>query len=268
MTDSGGFRVIATTLRDTVSQAAATQSVAGPMSIHLAEVMASAILLRETTQPGRRVQIALRDSSGGSLIADSLANGVTRGLVNPGRESRTSLSPDAILKVSYSQPKGGIHVGVVSVERSDISKALMTYLQESEQILSFAAVAAVGGGDALVAAGFVVQLLPEIERAALAAMTERLGDLEALTTVLSHTEPSADDLIERVFDGFEHTILADSRVRFGCNCSMDRILAGLATLGADEIRRMIAAGAPLEIRCDACGKDYEIAPDALTSLPV
>lgn len=268
MTDSGGFRVIATTLRDTVSQAAATQSVTGPMSIRLAELMAGAVLLRETTQPVRRVQIAMRDSGGGSLVADSLPDGVTRGLVNPGSDNPTNVSPDAILKVSYSQPKGGIHVGVVKVERSDISKALMTYLQESEQILSVSAVAAVGGGSELTAAGFVVQLLPEIERAALEAMTRRLGDLEALPTVLAHTEPSADDLIERVFDGFEHTVLADSRVRFGCNCSMDRILAGLATLGGDEIRRMIAAGAPLEIRCDACGKTYDVAPDALASVPV
>lgn len=266
MTADGGFRVIATTLRETVSQAAETQQIAGPLSVRLAELMTGAVLLRETTAPSRRVQISLRDSSGGSLVADSLPTGVTRGLVNPGSDSPAPLSSDAILKVSYTLPRGDLHVGVVAVEHSDISKALMTYLQESEQILSTTAVAAVGGGGDLCAAGFVVQLLPELERDALEAMTERLGDLEALATVLAHTEPSADDLIERVFEGFDYTILADSRVSFGCNCSRDRILAGLATLGIDEIEAMIAADKPLEIRCDACGRTYEIEPEALGAL--
>ena len=266
MTADGGFRLIATTLRETVSQAAETQQLAGPLSVRLAELMTGAVLLRETTSPSRRVQVALRDAGGGSLVADSLANGITRGLVNPGADSPAALESDAILKVSYTLPRGDLHVGVVAVEHSDISRALMTYLQESEQILSSTAVAAVGGGGELQAAGFVVQLLPELERDALAAMTERLSDLEALSTVLSHTEPSADDLIERVFEGFEYTILADSRVRFGCNCSMDRILAGLATLGVDEIEAMIAAATPLDIRCDACGRTYEVEPEALESL--
>jgi molecular chaperone Hsp33 len=280
MTSDGGFRVIATTMRTTVNEAARAQGVSGAVAVRLAELMAGAVLLRETTSPGRRVQISLRDRAGGSLVADTLPDGTTRGLVNPGEDNPAALSGEATMKVTYTMPNGALHTGVVRVEHSNISEALMTYLQESEQILSSLSVAAVGiasppggngvtnghGSHPLTAAGYVVQLLPELERTPLEAMTDRLSDLEGLGTLLTRDQPTAGDLIERVFEGFEYSILADSQVRFGCNCSRERILSGLATLGRVEIESMIAEAAPLEVRCEACGQSYEIRTAELTTL--
>lgn len=257
MTDGGGFRLIAITMRDTVTEAAEAQRVSGPLAVRLAELMAAAVLLRETTSPGRRVQISLRDLDGGSLVADSLPDGTTRCLVNPGEENPERLGQNGVMKVTYTLPNGALHAGVVQVEGNDIAGAMMTYLQESEQILSSLSVAAVGASSALTAAGFVVQLLPEVEREPLEHMTDRLDKLEGLASLLSRDQPTPDDLIERVLAGYEYTVLADSAIWFGCNCSRERIYATLASLG-DDLDAMVADAEPLEIRCEACGKSYEL----------
>jgi molecular chaperone Hsp33 len=36
------------------------------------------------------------------------------------------------------------------------------------------------------------------------------------------------------------------------------VLAGLGSLPGDELREMLDQGEALDIRCDACGKQYEV----------
>ena len=57
MTSDGAFRVIAAITTETAAQAARTQGLSGASALRLAELITGAVLLRETTQPGRRVQI-------------------------------------------------------------------------------------------------------------------------------------------------------------------------------------------------------------------
>ncbi len=273
MTNDGGLRLVAVALRETVRGATSIQEVGSPLAEELAALMVGTILLRETTSPTRRVQIALRDSSGGKLIADSLPDGKTRGLVNPGNDPRV-VGRGRRMEVTYSQGNGALHKGIVEIaDDTEIEAAMMTYLQESEQILSSMSIATTpsAGSEAgrATAVGFVVQLLPELERSLLETMTERLAKLRDVNDLRNAGDeglPTATELVARIFDGLEYTILADSPVCFGCNCSKDRFLAGLSTLGSDEVSSMIEAGEALELRCEACGRDYEITVDELRAL--
>lgn len=266
MTSDGAFRVIAAITTETAIQAARAQGLAGSDALRLAELITGAVLLRETTSPGRRVQILVRDRHGRVLVADALPDGTNRGIVNPGSESVSAPDGDTTLQVSYTMPNGALHQGLVAVpEGSDLSTALMRYMQQSEQWVSVIAVSALGDGGHGVAAagGYVVQLLPEAERPALRAMTQHLDALDSLPQLLSEPETTSRELISRLLDGFDHAELADSPLRFGCTCSEERVLRGLASVGADDVQSMIESEVPLEVRCDACGRRYMIDPDHL-----
>ena len=63
---------------------------------------------------------------------------------------------------------------------------------------------------------------------------------------------------------FKYT--SESPIRFGCNCSHDRILAGLATLQRSELQSLITEGKPLSISCDYCGKEYRVTIPELEGL--
>ncbi len=296
MTDDGGFRLLIVSLVQTTHEAAVAQNIVAPNVPRgakaevtgstennknfsyktgklLAELMVAAVLLRETTAPSRRVQIAFLQQDGTRLVADSLPDGLTRGLINPGEKvpSSGSTSSSARLEVTYTQPNGALHKGIVAVnEDHDISAAMMTYLQESEQILS---TLALGHGThpigkdrnerAVWAIGFVVQLLPELAHEQLEAMTERLA-ANPLAGLLGDTEPPTPEiLIDRLFANWKYTVLADSPIRFGCNCTRERFIAGLSTLAQTEIDAVIEEKMPLELRCDACGQTYSIKPSEL-----
>ncbi|HEU5055142.1 MAG TPA: Hsp33 family molecular chaperone HslO [Kofleriaceae bacterium] len=266
MTSDGAFRVIAAITTETAIEAARAQGVSGGDALRLAELITGAVLLRETTSPGRRVQILVRDRHGRVLVADALPDGTNRGIVNPGSESVRAPDGDTTLQVSYTMPNGALHQGLVAVpEGSDLSTALMRYMQQSEQWVSVIAVTALGDGGHGVAAagGYVVQLLPEAERPALRAMTQHLDALDSLPQLLAEPETTSRELISRLLDGFDHAELADSPLRFGCTCSEERVLRGLASVGADDVRSMIESEVPLEVRCDACGRRYMIDPDHL-----
>ena len=266
MTSDGAFRVIAAITTETAIHAARAQGLSGSDALRLAELITGAVLLRETTSPGRRVQILVRDRHGHVLVADALPDGTNRGIVNPGSESVSAPDGDTTLQVSYTMPNGALHQGLVAVpEGSDLSTALMRYMQQSEQWVSVIAVTALGDGGHGVAAagGYVVQLLPEAERPALRAMTQHLDALDSLPQLLREPETTSRELISRLLDGFDHAELADSPLRFGCTCSEERVLRGLASVGTDDVKSMIQSEVPLEVRCDACGQRYMIDPDHL-----
>ena len=271
MTSDGAFRVIAAITTDTATRAARTQGLSGGDALKLAELITGAVLLRETTSPGRRVQILMRDRLGGVLVADAMPDGSNRGIVNPGStDTVIRSSGDTTMQVSYTMRNGALHQGLVDVPAgSDLSTALMRYMQQSEQTVSVIAVTALAGADGLAAAGgYVVQLLPEAERPALRAMTRHLDELDSLDRLLSGPVTSSRDLVSRLLTGFEHAELADSPLCFGCTCSEERVLSGLARLGPDDVASLVGSEAPLEVRCDACGQRYEIDPEDLRAFVV
>jgi molecular chaperone Hsp33 len=271
MTSDGAFRVIAAITTDTATRAARTQGLSGGDALKLAELITGAVLLRETTSPGRRVQILMRDRLGGVLVADAMPDGSNRGIVNPGSTDTVIRSGgDTTMQVSYTMRNGALHQGLVDVPAgSDLSTALMRYMQQSEQTVSVIAVTALAGADGLAAAGgYVVQLLPEAERPALRAMTRHLDELDSLDRLLSGPVTSSRDLVSRLLTGFEHAELADSPLCFGCTCSEERVLSGLARLGPDDVASLVGSEAPLEVRCDACGQRYEIDPEDLRAFVV
>jgi len=272
MTSDGAFRVVAAITTDTAIQAAQAQGLSGEGALKLAELITGAVLLRETTSPGRRVQILMRDRRGGVLVADAMPDGSNRGIVNPGAPATTVLpGGDTTMQVSYTMRNGALHQGLVAVpDGSDLSTALMRYMQQSEQTLSVISVTALADGAEGVAAagGYLVQLLPEAERPALSAMTRHLDGLDSLDRLLSGPVVTSRDLVSRVLFGFDHDELADSPLCFGCTCSEERVLGGLARLGGEDLASLLDADSPLEVRCDACGRRYEIEPADLRAFVI
>ena len=224
--------------------------------------------------PNLRVQAILKGAGGrGSLVADSHPDGSNRGLVNFGTKARggadeLSVDGGALLQVMRTLPSGMLHQGVVEVPPgAGISGALMAYMQDSEQVVSMIAVATVLDADDVVAAGgYIVQLLPEVERGPLMIMTERLQDFASLDEVLRATGASPDALLDELLFGMPYARLDESALAFGCHCSQVRVVSSLATLPRADVEELVRDGKVLEIRCDYCGKDYEVYPAQLRSL--
>jgi molecular chaperone Hsp33 len=271
ITEDGAFRVIAARTTETVRGAIAAQSAAGAAAKHLGELITGAVLVREAMAPGLRVQGILKSGSGkGSLVADSHPDGTSRGLINIGKSGGSiDVGKGALLQMMRTLPSGMLHQGVVEIpEGGGISAGLMAYMQDSEQVLSMIAVATVltGGREVVAAGGYLVQLLPEVERGPLMIMTQRLQDFERLDEVLTKGDASPDHLLDELLYGMPFARLSKSELRFACQCSRVRVMTSLATLPRADIEDMVKEGKVLEIQCDFCGKEYAVAPVELRSM--
>jgi len=269
ITRDGAFRVITALTTDTVRGAVAAQAASGPTAQHLGELITGSILVREAMAPTLRVQVIVKGSSGrGSLVADAHPDGTTRGLVNLGKGSDVEVGAGSLLQVMRTLPNGALHQGVVEVPPgSGISGGLMTYMQESEQVVTMIAVTTLLDRSGVSrSGGYLVQLLPEVERGPLMVMAERLREFERLDHVLADEGASADRLLDEILHGMPFTRLESSPLSFSCRCSQVRVISALSTLPRSDIEEMVSDGQVLDIRCDYCGRDYQVAPGQLRPL--
>jgi len=270
MTDDGAFRVITTRTTETVRGATVAQGATGTTARMFGELLTGAILYRETMAPQLRVQGVLRGSHGtGSLVADSHPSGRTRGLVQVDRGKEIDLGEGAVIQMMRTMPGGRINRGVVEVPGGGgISRAIMEYMQTSEQVVSMIAVATVLGEDGIAAAagGYMVQLLPEIGRGPLMVMTERLRDFESIEERVLAPTFTPERLLDELLDGMPFTRLEESNVGFDCWCDELRVVSALATLSRGDIQNLLSDGEVLEIDCAYCKREFRIAPARLQGL--
>ena len=273
MTNDGAFRVISALTTETVRGAIASQEAKGAVASRFGELVTGAILIREAMSPSLRVQGILKEATGkGSIVADAHPDGTNRGLVGfNGATGEDMAGKGGLLKMMRTLPNGALHQGIVEVsfgpQNGGISGALMEYMQHSEQIVSTIAVSTILEGEEVVAAGgYIVELLPEVERGPLMIMTQRLEDFPKLDDLLRKGELTPHALIEELLYGMPYTLLAESDLRYACHCSELRVLSSLATLPRADIEDLLRDNKPLEITCDYCRKEYGIQPSQLQAL--
>jgi molecular chaperone Hsp33 len=274
ITIDGAFRVITALTTETVRGAIASQEAKGLVAKRFGELITGAILVREAMAPSLRVQGILKGggSGKGSMVADAHPDGTNRGLVGfTGQTGGAEAGQTAILQMMRTLPNGMLHQGMVEVsfdgDDGGISGALMAYMQHSEQVVSTIAVGTLMNGDEVVAAGgYIVELLPEVERGPLMIMTQRLEDFPKIDDILRKADLSPDELLEELLYGMPYERVGESNLRYECRCSEVRLLSSLATLPRSDIEELLRDNKVLEIQCDYCRKEYAIHPAQLRSL--
>lgn len=88
-------------------------------------------------------------------------------------------------------------------------------------------------------------------RAQLMADTLKPGELRTLTD---------KQILQRVFAEDDVRMFESAPVFFRCRCSRERVIGMLRSLGADEIRSILAERGNVEVRCDFCNRAYQFDP--------
>ena len=272
MTDDHGFRVIAAETTRAAAEVLRRQKVEGPAAKALAELVTAVVLMRETMAPDLRVQGILKGGKGrGTLVGDSFPEGDVRGLAQLGSVpagQSFSIGEGALLQTMRTLANGSLQQGIVDVAAAGgVGEAFTAYLQTSEQLVCIARVGArLEGGELVASGGYVVQVLPEAERPASLVMTQRLEDFPSVESLLAKGDFSVQLLVDELVYGMPSTELARAELRFGCRCSETSMLGALASLPRSDIQEMIDDGQGLEIACDYCGSEYQLAVERLRAL--
>jgi len=271
LTDDGAFRVVVARTTDTSQAALTAQNVFGSSGQLLSELISGAVLVRETMAPSHRVQALIRTADNrGRLVADAHPDGGSRGLVTRTGGLTELEASNGNLEVLRTLYNGELHRGVVRIApEGTISQALMGYMATSEQVASMVAVACVfEGGRVTAAGGYMVQLLPEVGRAPLAIMTERLRDFERIDGpdgILAKLGAEPGPLLDELLYGMPHTRVSDSPLSFQCRCSAVRVMSALASLTRNDLNELLREPV-IEMSCDYCGHSYAVTPEQLKGM--
>jgi len=270
VSNDGAFRVITARTTATVRGAVEAQKATGGTIAPFGDLITGTVLMRETMSPQLRVQGIVKGAGHrGTLVADSHPGGATRGLVQLPRDQQELHIAGGHLQMMRTLHDGRVQQGVVEIPSpsGSISEGVMRYMQDSEQITCVMSVGTLVHGDrVLEAGGYIVQLLPEVDENMLAVMTMRLSEFPSIETLLIEGQFSPRTLMDELLYRMPYTQTDESDVRFECNCSHVRVISSLATLRQEDIQGLINDGGMLQISCDFCGKDYEVAPEQLKGL--
>lgn len=262
LTEDGTFRVITVRTTETVRGAVAAQGATGATASLLGDLLTSAILVRESMAPDLRVQLILQSGTQRSrLVADAHPDGSSRGLLQrPASLREVTLRDGDLLQVARTLHNGALQQGTVALSAAGgVSEALMQYMQLSEQIFTVCCVGCQREGDAIVAAGgYLVQLLPEVLEPSgpMLVMAERLKDFQAMEPLLARGLGAPAALLEELLYGMPYSVVGESSVRFGCQCSAERVALALSALPRSDVEDLLRQDTPTELTCDYCGKVY------------
>lgn len=269
VTLDGTFRVVAVDASDAAATIVEAQHAAGSAARWLGELVVASVVFRETMAPDLRVQVILKPAEGKSFaLGDTIGGGSVRGLLRIEPNASFDLGPDACIRVMRTLHDGRIAQGIVHApENGGVAGALMAYMQQSEQVDSMVAIGVRFDGGAIVrAAGYMVQLLPEVGKGPLAIMTERLEDFRDLAPLLAREDFTASWLVNELLWGMPYERTGTSPVQAACWCDRLRVIGAIASLPSADIRELSESKEALDISCDYCGRNYSIAGQELRGL--
>jgi len=153
--------------------------------------------------------------------------------------------------------------GVVPITGGSLAESLEAYFQQSEQLPTRVLLASSAGA----VAGMLVQRIPgeggtqvQIDEPALEVAWQKAEDSMSSLSAASLLE---DDVEQRLVDMFgvdEVRVFSGHGVKFECRCSRDRVANVLRSLGADEVRSVIAEQGACTVTCEFCQKPYRFDP--------
>ena len=167
--------------------------------------------------------------------------------------------------------------GVIKLESEKIADNIAYYFLLSEQIKS---VVALGvqideNGEIQKAGGYMVQLLPGVEDGFIDKLEDKLRQIRSITELLNGGM-SLEQIVELLYEDItvfeeetdvdgahkktyveDYEILEESDIEYKCNCSKEKYLAAVKTLGDEQINEILEEEGKIQVECHFCRKKYE-----------
>lgn len=242
----------------------------------LGRTMTGAVLMAANLKTAESLTVRISgDGPLKEIVADAYPDGSVRGYVrNPSVDLPLN---NGKLAVGQAVGKGHIYVtrfvglkqpftGSAELVSGEIAEDITQYLTVSEQTPSSVALGVLIAPDTTVAAagGFFIQALPGAEEEVLIKVEDNLRHIPPVSQMVYNGQ-DAKSILETVFAGLPTTIYPGTDLSFHCQCSRERVENMLVSLGAEELKQMIADG-EAEVCCHFCSEKYRFDDQELTEI--
>lgn len=213
----------------------------------------------------------------GSVVCVSDAKGNVRGyLQNPACD--LPLRSDGKLNVGAGIGQGYLMVikdiglkdpvsGTTVLVNGEIAEDMTRYFAESEQIPSACALGVLVNTDQSVkqAGGYLVQLMPGCSDADIDRLESNIQKAGSMTAMLD-AGMSLQQIIRSILDGFQVEFLDESTFGYECNCSHDKVMRALISMGREELSKLAQEEEHVEVTCQFCDRVYSFTKEELQNI--
>lgn len=260
---------------ETVQTIAQRHGVSGAFLKPLGQVVSATQLL--ATQLKGMGAVSTRFESDGLislLCADSNPFGLVRATV-----SREDLAKDALNSETPFVGKGTLTVdrrlsnetqsyrGIVELISPSVAKCVAFYLDKSEQVRSCIGLSTSFDHRGVTSSGgFMIQAFADSTKEnALARVEETIQELTDLDQIFRDSK-TADEVLQRLGQGFELQVMSRHRVDHFCPCSRASSERALVALGAVELKGYIDRAEEMFLNCEFCREEYQFTVQDITTI--
>src|SRR5215213_1399333 len=277
-------RVMAAITTDAVREAVRRHDTSPTASVALGRVLTGTLLLGSSLKDFDRLTVKI-ESKGSveGIVAETIANGKVRGYIkNPLAD--LPQKPDGTFDVRGIVGKGmfiviresgfdvGLHrepyIGSVPIETGEIAEDFAHYLMKSEQIPSAVLLGTLLQPEApfvTCAGGVMIQMLPTANPNVAVMIEDTILHAPSLTTAIKDgAEP--EDLLKMMLGIIDYEILGEKEVKFECNCSFERAVQLIASLGKAEVKAMLEEDRGATMNCGFCNNVYTLNEEDLRKI--
>ncbi len=265
----GQLRAFAITSRNIVEEARRIHNTSPVATAALGRLLTAGSMMGSMMKGENDVltlQIQCTGPAGG-IIVTAMPDGSVKGYIN---HPDIILPPNAQgkLDVSGALGPGFLNVikdtglkepynGQVNLVSGEIAEDLTYYYATSEQVPSTVGLGVLMDKDNTVkqAGGFIIQVMPDADEKVIDRLEESVNNIKSVTELLdSGMEP--EDILRYIIKEDSVQILGQMPVKYHCNCSEEKVLKVIASLGHKDLQEIIEDGRPVEINCQFCGSHY------------
>ena len=160
------------------------------------------------------------------------------------------------------------YVGSVPIVSGEIAEDFAFYLAKSEQIPSAVLLGVLlQNSEPFVTAsgGVMIQMLPGANEHIVTMIEDTINHAPHLTSVIKDGA-SAEDLLKIALGEIDYKILEEREVKFKCNCSFERAVALISSLGKEEVESMLTEDKSAAMNCGFCNENYQLEEEHLQQI--
>ncbi len=222
----------------------------------LGHALAAVTLLVDTLKIDGSVSLQIRGNGAiHLLVAEATSSNTIRGIVRQSRELDEEVSLQDIfatnkLAITINNGTGKPHQGIVPLSGNDLSTALQSYFDQSEQLPTRFWLAC----NETSATGILLQKLPaeSIDDDA----WNRLLHLTSTTSKQELLDLKAEILLHRLYHEEDLRLFGADKISFACSCSLQRTRDMLISLGRAEVDYVLEEQNEIAITCEFCNARY------------
>ncbi|MBA3600300.1 MAG: Hsp33 family molecular chaperone HslO [Acidobacteria bacterium] len=272
----GTVRVMAAISTEIVKEAVRRHETSPTVSAALGRVLTGTLLLGSSLKDFDRLTVKIEsDGAVKGIVAEANAEGKVRGYV---RNPHAELPPNGNGKFDVKGIIGegmfyviresgyeiGLHrepyVGSVPIISGEIAEDFAYYLAKSEQIPSAVLLGVLlQNQEPFVKAsgGVMIQMMPGANEHIITMIEDTIRRAPHITSIINDGA-TPKELVKFALGEIDFEILEEKEIEFACNCSFERAVSLIGSLGRGEVEAMLKEDKGAKMTCGFCNELYTL----------